>query len=352
MRPTWLLLALLGLFGTGCYATPQLVAGPELLSLQTPRQRRPLLLRTVEGKQVRCDPNSYIRFHRPDGQASPWLRVDSLRVGPRGVWTGQPELRSEDGLPWAGIRLAEVTNLSGGRTFGSLMAHTAMTALLLPVVALGAGLTKGANFGSLSGSLSSSASASDLSIQDLPTEPANGAAASPVLGDGRLGAPGAEAAPLFSSGMRRQAIARFVLAGEAVTDLISRDGMNAGLSLVVRFWDLLEVGGGWRYLLTALPSSVGDQLYHSHIGLFRAGLHLDLDARRRFAIPLGVELGGGAAVRAQFRCNLGLRVRLVDRVFAGVYLFNPSYVGFRGGSAPARASGWSFLSGLELGAAF
>ena len=138
------------------------------------------------------------------------------------------------------------------------------------------------------------------------------------------------------------------------TDFGRWDGLQSGTLVAFRFMDFVEVGAGARYLLTAIPGGPGqpDSYGHGVLGAFHLGLHLDLDARRRVAIPLGVQLGRGGPVRFQGRFLLGLRVRVVGPFYLGIYPLNPAVSLYRDDRPQVAASAWTFRTSLEVGVAF
>lgn len=84
----------------------------------------------------------------------------------------------------------------------------------------------------------------------------------------------------------------------------------------------------------------------------RLGLHIDLDSGRYVAVPVSMDVGFGSAQSVTWKLNFGLRVRPVDWLWVGLYLFNPTYDKWNADTALAKASRWSFPSSLEVGFAF
>ena len=88
---------------------------------------------TINGDTYRLDPNSQIRFHLRTGEATPWIRA-------RGIWRSELGLsfRNEGNvylLGWEEIDAAEVTNLSGAKTFGVILLVGALVAVVVIMVA-------------------------------------------------------------------------------------------------------------------------------------------------------------------------------------------------------------------------
>jgi hypothetical protein len=92
------------------------------------------------------------------------------------------------------------------------------------------------------------------------------------------------------------------------------------LAAGLRLWNVLEVGGGVAVMSHA---STETGPYRPRFSPFlRTGLHLDLDSRRRVAIPLMVDLGW-VDRRSTARFTYGVRVRLTDRLGVGLLPWNP-----------------------------
>lgn len=262
-----------------------------------------------------------------------------------------PTLRLEDGLAWHEVRQAEVANVSGGRTLAAIVTTVAFSAVLLPIAAAPLG-------GQLVGRPGAGAAA-------LPGGgPAGDAGAGEEAGSGGTLAGAVTRRPavprgafLFSGGARRRALARVVAATEVTTDWLQLDGFSVGALGAVRFWEMFEVGAAARCLLSFRAPEAPDQQaapgdprpLAQIIGLAHLGLNLDLDARRRVAIPLSIQAGAGGLVAHQVKLGIGVRVRATDFLYLGLTPFNPTKTGAP--RAPAL-HGWTFQSGLEVGGAF
>lgn len=292
------------------------------------------------------DPLSFIQAPRtePTPAAGAPFTID-LPVGP-----GQTE-----GLTWDQIAHLEISNVSGAKTFGGVIGTLALTAALLPVA--GVASMAGGSFGSGGGSGGGGAAVNlaghvggGTGGDGDPPEPSVPRPPGPRLEDAAI------TRSLFGWNMRRQAIVRFVFAldGDVGTDYRRLDGVHAGSLLAFRFLDIIEVGVAVRSLLTLLPADTDRPASSEHavIGAFHLGLHLDMDARRRVAIPLAVDLGSGGPVRFQGRIQLGLRVRVAGPFSVGIYPLTPVVTLAHDNTALSGAPTWTFRSGIETVVAF
>jgi hypothetical protein len=156
--------------------------------------------------------------------------------------------------------------------------------------------------------------------------------------------------PLFDGGARRQSIVRMVAAFDTERDFSATPRTHLGVTATARFYNFFEIGGGLRWLggMQNLDgTSVGTEL----VPFARVGLNTELDAHRRFAIPIAVDLGAGSDVSLYFKLVFGLRVRVTDAWSLGAYVFNPTMVSYRS-STMNGATQWSFPSGVEASFAF
>lgn len=316
------------------------------------------------------------------GDLGPWLTrfIGARAAAPSGVWSFHTRddvwfegvsgaslphvvregLTAHDGLRYADMSSAEVKNLSGGKT---LVAVVAVSAVAVGLVAV-AVLTKGKG------------------VPDLPLEPAatvghvaartavhvavrapgccmvvvggGGATKSkppaelPESTEGGLSKPGyalptsTDSYRLFDGVDRRRAAVRFGLALDAGLLANRRDLWTGGAVGILRLTDLFELGGGMRLL--------GRGNHVDRVFLARVGLHAELDARRRVALPLSLDVGGSATVGFHARLNFGLRLRLADAWSLGVYPLNPSYTAMHSPREPG--SRWSFPSTIETSFVF
>jgi hypothetical protein len=231
------------------------------------------------------------------------------------------------GALMADVASVDVENLSGARTFGITVAAIAVSVILIPVLALGR-----ADPGAVGES-----PADDAPDAQAERRTAGAAPASDLLG-----------ARLLSPAARRRAIVRLVPTLEIGADPLASGWLMDAATFGVRLFEVFELGGGARHLRVPLA---GGGPRSRAMGFARLQGHFDLDARRRFALALGLDVGGGGDVTVQARVALSFRVRVARQLFAGVFLFNPTYTLFAGPSTRA-ASGFTFPSGVELGAAF
>ena len=90
----------------------------------------------------------------------------------------------------------------------------------------------------------------------------------------------------------------------------------------------------------------GGGLHVQYMPFARVGLHLELDARRRFAIPAFLDVGGVSG-ETHTRFAIGLRARVSDRINLGLYPYNPTVVSTSDGAS--SSSRYAHASTLELG---
>jgi hypothetical protein len=125
--------------------------------------------------------------------------------------------------------------------------------------------------------------------------------------------------PLFSGQAVRRDWLRLVASMEVGSEEIHPTPMSS-VAAGLRLWNVLEVGGG---VAARSHASAEAGPYRMRFSPFlRMGLHLDLDSRRRVAIPLLFDLGWVDG-RNTARFTYGLRVRLTDRLGVGLLPWNP-----------------------------
>ncbi|HEU4407519.1 MAG TPA: hypothetical protein VFS43_19795 [Polyangiaceae bacterium] len=327
----------------GCYSTSAVPQG----ALPQRGLSRSVVLIASDGDKVKLDPNSRVRLLRRDGLYTPWVSASDLYVDSAGVIVRDGG-RSE-GLAWAEVRGAEVENLDGGATAVVVVGVAVLIAAVVVVTLSGKG-GQGPSLGGSGTARSLDGAARLADAAGRVSEAASGAAepneppatASSFgddLGPGRA-RPGAE--PIFDRGARRRASVRVTGAVDAARSLAERGQVQAGAVGALRLWDFVEVGGGGR----VMGDAEGPPGAYRAVAFGRLGVHGELDARRRLALPFSVDLGAGR-LGAYARLNWGLRVRVYDEVSVGLYPFNPSF-----DRAESRRRPWSFPSCVETSFAF
>jgi hypothetical protein len=236
-----------------------------------------------------------------------------------------------DGIRWKDVMSAELENLDGGKTLEGVAITSALVVALLPAAVVVRGGPGGTP--TLAARAPSPLGPRDLPVHDGPKSPSEGETFAAEGMDPPLDG---SARRLFTGEERRKGYVRVVGALDVGIDTMHAASMLSGASASFRILDLLELGGGLRYV-----ASRQGEASPSVLGFFRAGLNCELDARGRFAIPLAVELGKGGDIGFQFSFQLGLRVAATDHVAFGLYAFRPVYSRFADGSR------WSFVSGAE-----
>ena len=115
--------------------------------------------------------------------------------------------------------------------------------------------------------------------------------------------------------------------------------------LTLRAYDFLDFGVGARWF----SFGAGEAKQAFALPVFRFGMHADLDARRRFAVVIGVEMGASNDVLDHVRIDWGFRCRLFDETWLGIDPVTPVYDRFKSGiTGPA----WSTPSTIVVGFAF
>ncbi len=263
-----------------------------------------------------------------------------------------------DGLRWSDMVSAEVKNVSGSKTLVGVVAVTAVAVSIVPLVLLtkgkigelplrvgGAVVETGARVAvhaSFHGCcyVASGPTASKSSPTVVPRAEEGTtlwtAGYEPPAGDG--------AHRLFSSNARRRATIRVGAAFDYAAPVAQHGAWAASLGGLIRFMDLVDLGVGVRSLGVGAAS---DRFFFA-----RVGMHAELDARRRFALPLSIDLGGGGPVNFHARVNFGLRVRVVDAWWLGIHPFNPTYTRYEPGSRLAGMPYLGFPTMIETTFAF
>lgn len=136
------------------------------------------------------------------------------------------------------------------------------------------------------------------------------------------------------------------------SDLVTHDSLSSAAFVGLRAYNAFELAVGARLYHhhgTRDPNAAGYRT--SWMAVLRVGAHLDLDARRRVALPIGLDVGGGHAM-IHLRLNLGIRIRLTPWLHVGLYLFNPTYTHFKDETLKQDIAWWSFPTELELAFSF
>ncbi|MGZ3476908.1 MAG: hypothetical protein ACXWUG_24545, partial [Polyangiales bacterium] len=300
-------------------------------------------------------PNSSIRFLRSDGVWTSWWRARDLLVSDDGLLI-ETQGGGHEGVRWSDVEEAEIENFSGGK---SLVATVAVSAAVIGIIAVvSASKGKIGNLGNVGGLFVRTTA--NVAVR---TTAAIGRSGHFHLGSGSSGSSGSSGAsssapsseppvpeiceppaangaqPLFDGVTRRRSIARFGAALDAGSAFREGHAFTSSAIGTVRFVDYFEIGAGLRFVSRG---SGADRLI---VG--RLGMHAELDAYRRFAIPLLLDIGGGGgAAKTTVRIAVGLRVRITDALWAGIFPPSPQYVGYAKGT-PDVASGWTFPSTVE-----
>jgi hypothetical protein len=151
------------------------------------------------------------------------------------------------------------------------------------------------------------------------------------------------ARPLFDRAAIRRDWIRLVATTEIGSADVNPLSPVTSLCATLRLRNIVELGGGVR--MDAQPLD-GGGMRLQYVPFVRAGLNLELDARRRFAIPAFVDIGG-ASGQTHTRFAIGLRVRVNDRIILGLYPYNPIVVSTPDGSG--SSSRYAHATTLELG---
>jgi hypothetical protein len=314
------LLAPMALSAMACYGTSTIPAAGALPLRQGPWDRD-LLLRDQDADRVRLAPGSWVRLRRADGQATRWFEARSLRTDGDRIWgRSRPGARTGivvDGVAWGDLRAVEINQFDLAETVVGTAAGTTVV-----FAAAGLELTLILILGLLSGGhlqttdLGITRGAVEMVVAQAFRRPAQ--AERPAS----LALPPATAEthgrPLFTGAAIRRDRVRLSTSTEMGAAALDRAGAVVGLAASLRLLNTWELGGGLRLIgreraeATSLSGSVAAAPFA------RVGLHLDVDAARRFAAALGVDAG-----RDHAKLNLGLRFRATRDLQIGLHLLNP-----------------------------
>ncbi len=294
-------------------------------------------------------PSGRWRARLPDGSWTTWMHGAALmQAHEHGLWL-------ESGVLWSDITEAEVRNFSGGKTLGMIVVGTAVAAT---VVAIAVGSKHGpsgpkvrpaSHHGvhhvahSLHHGLHITAALLHTH-EPLPTWRAPLPPAAPGVAQPSLYSSTSGSTTLFTGTTRRKATLQVVPSLQTLSTLDAPEGLEQSLALSLRLKEVWEFGGGLRAANLAAPK--GEPVFRM-IGFARAGLHLNLDDNHRVAVPLSIDIAAGQGVVMQARLNLGVRIRLTDKVALGLSAPSPtsSWMRLPNNKVVHR---WSFPAGLEL----
>jgi len=331
------------------------VREPELTALRRSGQNDGVVLHTTSLWRVRLSPASAIRFRDRVGLWTDWIDASALYVDEHGVFT-DGEVRGEPsrvGWRWEDVAAAEVQSLSGVRTLGGFLGTLAVSASLVPLAGAPA-MTPAVIAPALGGPAVSTARWGGAQlVRAVTTKRRDGAPGTwqPYL----AGADARDARPLFDGGARRRAVGRLVVAADVAAtighggrDVAGVDRVIDGVTVAARFGELVEVGGSVRHVAGRGLERDGEWS-SAPAGAFYMSGHFALDAHQRLAIPLGFEVGGSSA-GGYVRVRGGLRVRVKDEWFVGVYPLSPTFTG--NDTNDDVLPRWSFPTAFEVGATF
>lgn len=337
--------AMLASGSAGCFST-RTVTAAHLRPLRTTQHGDDVALGHDSGVPVRLSPTAWVRFRRTNGSTTGWIPARRLRVDREMVW-GRDEGAGIDGVRWPALAEMEVNDLDFSRTLAGTAGGVAVVAgaALIEVMIIGlvAGLTGGAVEMNEVGILRGAFDGLGSLVLRRPVADESFALERPAA---EVTAAAASARPFFSGAATRRAYLR--LLGQAASGVtLDPDGRAAAVATftgALRLLNVTELGGGVRLFGTGQG---GDRRWTA-APFMRLGVHLDVDAARRFAVFAGVE----AAARADARLGFVAGVRWRPRggpLQLGLYPMNPSYGGEpTGAPVPAQRTRRHFTTTLEL----
>jgi hypothetical protein len=343
--------ALLLSFTCGCYTTRQ-VSNAAATPITQPSPLEGFVVQASDGRNLRIDPNSQLRFQRVDGGLSPWFHASALVVSEEGVLIQN----TADGLLWSDVVNVEVKNFSGGKTLGAIAISSAAIVVIVAAIAGSKGGSGGGRgtVKPLGGSKGGSRGGGNIYINSSPgiyINPQPGINGAPLVDTRTLGGSGLTAPDpslaqsMFPQEAERKAKAQMVVALDASTAGPTDNPAGAfslGGSVVARMGNTLEIGGGLRQILPTGPTPIP-----TTFGFFRFGLHLNLDQRHLFAVPINFDLGTNFDSDSYLmKINTGLRFNATPNIAIGILPFSPTYLETRQGF------GWSFPSSAEMSFSF
>jgi hypothetical protein len=231
------------------------------------------------------------------------------------------------GFHWRDVVSAEAENFSGSKTLAYIGANAALAVVLAPLMLLGSFDLPG---------IGTAPATAATAVAEAAPNPTRDAEPTPLSSVHVPAAVSAPAHALFRDRASRRAIVQAIGAVGSSAHARLDDGVALSAYGGARLYDVFEAGLGLsRFERGAYALS------------FRTGGHFHLDGDHFFAIPLFVEAGAGPGVDSYFRLGYGARARFARRAFAGVYVFNPTYVNLDRGRPD-----WRFSHGFELGLSF
>lgn len=332
-----------------------------------------LQLQTVDGKRIRVTANSHFRFLRAEDDWTDSVEGRDLCVSASAVSRCSQLDDPTAALAWSDVRAIEVETFDGLTTYGVVVATVATVAAVVAVVVVlsgaGSALKGIPNHAPSHGGRGALVRTDGPSeghgaplplgrwpVPDLPRGPRPrglvvvSPASPPPLPDPavfQFSPPPAPAeanvapiAPLFDGGERRRSALRFLGAVEGGADLTAEGEATVGFGAGIRIFNLLELVGGARALDAGATASsaFATPEVPRWVGFGRLVLAFEVDSRRRFSLPIGFELGGGAA-DVYGRAVYGARVRIWDEMTLGLYPFNATYDSYAPTSRPRDPRG-------------
>jgi hypothetical protein len=392
------------LVSAGC-TTERYVTGPAFRYQAGRPPRDQMLLTAIDNWTTRVDPNSRVRFFLRGGEVTE-------PVPARDLWASDLGLSYAHGdrmvfLEWEEVNHLEVSNLSGIKTFAVMVLVAGVIVLLVASLkGGGGGGGGGADAFRLMGGATQPGGRTRAGVAlaagqlaprrvflyrdgtphihvplmvALQYQGAGYVSSVPPLPPPPPPPPGCSAAeqagaaperratctedstprslvrrkaePFFSDSARRRSWIMFGATADGGTDFSRTDGGTGSVVAALRLGRAFEIGGGVRLFSMQVSEGYADagRTAWSFVGLGRLGVHLDLDANRRFAIPVSIEAGAGRGADFHGRLNIGLRVRVWRDLTVGLLPFNPTLVYFSKDSLLEGARRWRFPTTLEVG---
>ena len=313
----------------------------DVVTLETAEGLHPWLSEFISVLRTRCaGPSCSIARHGLFAVSGTWsftVRDQERRIGFREAYDFGIDTFA--GWRWSEIESVEVEFVSGPKTLAGVVGTAALAVALAPLAFVGGGgvpgMGKGSGHGSGHGSSGSSGGATLRIVSGGVSGGGGGSRKAETGVDPHLGARASQPESLFSTKAKVKSVVRGVAALDVSATSSGRlDRQATGIALSVRLADMIELGGGVR-----------DGRNHPVSGFFRATTIYPLDARHRFAITLGGEIGGSRKGKTG-RLSSGFRFS-GDHWFAEVISVSASFV-----DSDGRASGWRTALGSSIGVVF